>query len=118
MTIHDFKTLVQNNNEVWNHHRNIQTLSIEIVKTKNVLAPSIMDSVIKRRNTTYNLGNFQKKFEKERKRTVYFGLETFIYRSPQLLSLLTEYMTSLKEVQVNGFVISVQVDCVKDTFKM
>ena len=41
-------------------------------------------SMFKRRNTTYNLRYFQKKFEAERKRTLYFGLETFIYRSPQL----------------------------------
>ena len=40
--------------------------------------------MFKRRNTTYNLRYFQKKFEAERKRTLYFGLETFIYRSPQL----------------------------------
>ena len=31
----DFDTLLQNNNDTYNHHRNIQTLMIEIYKMKN-----------------------------------------------------------------------------------
>ena len=30
----DFETLLQNNNDVCNHHRNIQTLLIEVFKIK------------------------------------------------------------------------------------
>ena len=71
----DFKTLLQiKNNDVFNHHRNIQALLIEILKTKNGLAPPIMGSMFKRINTNWNPRNFQE-FETERKRTVYFGLE-------------------------------------------
>ena len=33
----DFETLLQNNNDVSNHHRNIQTLLIEIFKIKKGL---------------------------------------------------------------------------------
>ena len=35
----DFETLLQNNNYVCNHHRNIQTLLIEIFKIKKGFAP-------------------------------------------------------------------------------
>ena len=40
----DFKTLLQKkkNNDVCNHHRNIQNLLTEIFRTKNGLAPPIM----------------------------------------------------------------------------
>ena len=31
----DFDTLLQNNNDTYNHHRNIQTLTIETYKMKN-----------------------------------------------------------------------------------
>ena len=57
----DFDTLLQNNNDTCNHHRNIQTLMIEIYKMKN--NPPIMDNMFERRNNRYNLRNFQKKKE-------------------------------------------------------
>ena len=76
------------------HHRNIQILLIEIFKTKIDLAPPIMESMFKKRNTTYNLKNFQE-LETERQRTVYFGLETLSYRFRQLWSLLAEHMRQI-----------------------
>ena len=48
-----------------------------------------MGSSLKGRNNTYNVRNCQE-FDTERKRTIYFGLETINYRSPQLWSLLPE----------------------------
>ena len=61
---------------------------------KNELAPPIMESILKKRFNTYNLRNFQE-FATERKRTVWYGLETFSHCYPQLWSLLPE---SLKEM--------------------
>ena len=48
----DFETLMQINYDVCNHHRNIQTLLIEIFKIKKDFAPSIMESILKGRNNT------------------------------------------------------------------
>ena len=93
----DFETLLRNNNDICNHHRNIQTLLIEIFKIKKGFAPLIMGSILKGGNNTYNVRNFQE-FETERKRTVYFGLETISYRSPQLWSLLPEHMRQLNSI--------------------
>ena len=55
----DFKSLLQNNRNIRSHHENIQSLMIEMFKTKNELAPPIMDSMFERRNEPYNLRNFQ-----------------------------------------------------------
>ena len=55
----DFETLLYINNEVCNHHRNIQTLLIAIFKIKKGFARLIMESIVKRRNNTYNVRNFQ-----------------------------------------------------------
>ena len=85
----DFDTLLENNNDTCNHHRNIQTLMVEIYKIKNNLNPPIMDFLFERRNNTYNLGNFQE-FATKRKITVKMGLETLNYRSPQLCSVFPE----------------------------
>ena len=67
-----------------NQNRNIQALLIEIFKIKNGLAPPIMGSMFKRGDTTYNLRNFQE-FETERKRALYFGLDTLSYHSLQIM---------------------------------
>ena len=45
-------------------------LTIELYKFKNELAPPIMDSMLNRRNITYNFQNLQE-FQSERKRTVF-----------------------------------------------
>ena len=86
--------MLENNNDISNHHRNIQALSIEVFKMKYKLAPSITESILNTRFNTYSLRKFQE-FVTERKRTVWYGLETFSYRDPQLWSLLPE---SLKEM--------------------
>ena len=82
------------NNDICNHHRNIQALLIEVFKTKNGLAPPIMESILNKIFNTYNLRNFQK-FATERKRTVWYGLQTLSYRYVQPWSPLLE---SLKEM--------------------
>ena len=86
----EFDTLLQNNNDTCNHHRNIQTLMIEIYKMKNNLNPPIMDNMFERRNNTY----FQE-FATTRKKTVKTSLETLNYKSPQLWSILPENLRQI-----------------------
>ena len=66
----DFKAQLDKSNNVSCHHRNIQMLMIELYKIKNELAPPIMDSMLNKRNITYNFRNLQE-FQSERKRTVF-----------------------------------------------
>ena len=63
----DFEKLLHFDNDVCNHHGNIQTLLIEVFKIKRGFAPPIMESILKGRNNTHNVRNFQE-FETERKR--------------------------------------------------
>ena len=70
-----FDTLLQNNNDTCNQHRNIQTLMVEIYKKKNNLNPPTIDFMFERRNNTYNLRNCQE-FATKRKKTVKMGLGT------------------------------------------
>ena len=64
--VSDFEALLCESNDVSCHHRNIQMLMI----IKNELAPPIMDSMLNRRNITYNFRNLQE-FQSGRKRTVH-----------------------------------------------
>ena len=88
--ISDFETMLPNMNDTTIHHRNIQTLMIELFKIKCDLAPPVMDSMLNRRTICYNFRNLQE-FQSERKRTVFYGLETINYRAPQLLTILPEF---------------------------
>ena len=54
-----FNELLENNNDICNHHRNTQPLLIEISKLENELAPSTMESMLNRRFNAYNPRNFQ-----------------------------------------------------------
>ena len=89
----DFNMLLENSNDICNHHRNIQALLIEVLKMQNGLAPPIMKSILNKRFNTYNIRNFQT-FVTERKRAAWCGLENLGYRYPQLWSLL---LKSLKK---------------------
>ena len=55
----NFKSLLQNNKDIYSHHKNIQSLIIEMFKIKIELAPPILDSMFERRNEYYNLRNFK-----------------------------------------------------------
>ena len=63
----DFNILPENDNDICNHHRNIQAFLIEVFKMKNELAPPIMELILNKRFNTYNLGNFQE-FATEKKK--------------------------------------------------
>ena len=87
--ISDFETMLCSINDITIHHRNIQTLMIELFKIKHDLAPPIMDSMLSRRTICYNFRNL-KEFHSERKKTMFYGLETISYRAPQLWTILLE----------------------------
>ena len=87
--ISDFETMLRNINGVTIHHRNIQILMIELFKIKHDLASPIMDSMLHRRTICYNIRNLQE-FHSEKKRIVFYGLETISYLAPQLWKILPE----------------------------
>ena len=74
--------MLLNMNDITIQHRNIQTFMIELFKIKYDLAPPIIDSMLNRRTIHHNFRNLQE-LQSERKRTVFYGLETISYRAPQ-----------------------------------
>ena len=90
-------TLLLNNNDTCNHHRDIHTLMVEIYNIKNILNPPIMGFMFERRNNAYNCRNFQG-FATKRKITVKMGLEMLNYKSPQLWSILPENLRQINSL--------------------
>ena len=84
-----FETILLNMNDITIHHRNIQSLMIELFKINYDVAPPIMNSLLNRRTICSNFRNLQES-QPERKRTVFYDLEIINYRTPQLLTILPE----------------------------
>ena len=61
-----FETMLLNMSDISMHHRNIQTLMIELFKIKYDLAPLIMDFLLNRRTICYNFRNCKSFSRKER----------------------------------------------------
>ena len=80
----DFKTLLQNDNTVTNHERNIQTLTLEIYKTLNNLNPTFMNEIFYLKEQHYNTRKQNLVYPNPR--TVSHGLESFGYKATQLWS--------------------------------
>ena len=82
-----------------------------------------MESILNKRFNTYNLRNFQE-FATERKRTVWYGLETFSYRYPQLWSLLPESLKEMnslsqfRRILSIGYAVTVHAGYVKFIFNI
>ena len=70
--------------------RNIYTLMIKLLKLKYDLAPPIKDSMLNRTTICYNFRNVQK-FQPERKRTVFYALETLLSHTPVMEILLSGF---------------------------
>ena len=74
------------------HHRNIQTLAIEIYKYIHELSPAIMGEIFKTNRTLpYNLRT-QNDFSSRVPKIVKYGTETISFLAPKLWALVSEKM--------------------------
>ena len=79
------------------HHKNIQTLATEVFKVVNNICPPIMKTFFDFRENRYNNRKFQE-MRQRKLRTVWYGLETALYRAPPLWSLVPADLKSLPNV--------------------
>ena len=97
-----YHNLLETNNELTIHQRNLQVLVTEIYKIVNGVAPPIMTSLSEFQRNEYNIRNFQV-LSTNFRRAVNYGIETITYRVPSLWAKLpSEYKlaASLEEFKV------------------
>ena len=82
--VSDFESLLEKDNSVTTHQRNIQALSLEIFKTLNNLNPSFMNEIFHVKKLKYNTRKQNLVYPNPR--TVSYGLESFGYKASQLWS--------------------------------
>ena len=80
-----FEELLERDKTFSIHHKNIQSLAIEIYKFVNGLSPEIMNSVFNlKENNRYSLRNVYELYSRN-PRTVKYGTETVSYIVPQTI---------------------------------
>ena len=82
-----FEELLNKDNSLSIHHRNLQKLVTEMYKVKNNLSSTIMSNIFTENNNVYDLRN-TREFKTENVRTVLNGTENVSYRGPQIWETL------------------------------
>ena len=82
-----FTQLLQIDNSVTIHHRNLQRLAIEMYKAKNHLSPLPMQELFSEQTNPHNLRKMRC-WDVPKVRTVYNGTETIRFRGPKIWSIV------------------------------
>ena len=96
--ISKFDQLLENDNSVTIHHRNIQALATEIYKTLNDLNPLFMKEVFSLKAHRYPLRTQNLIYPNPR--TVLYGLEFFGYRGSQIWKSIPREIQESEDISV------------------
>ena len=83
-----FSELLDLDNSVTVHQKNLQVLVIEIYEVKNGIAPEIMNNIFELQNPSYNLRSICDQFRRENIKTVNYGLQSVRYIGPKIWELV------------------------------
>ena len=92
-----FSTLLKKDDTVSIHARNLQTLMIEMFKTKKNINPPFVKEIFCERTITYNLRN-NHEFLPSRVRTTSCGSETIKYRGQHLWLSLPQHIRNAQSI--------------------
>ena len=93
-----FECLLERDNSVTIHAKNLQTLMTEMFKTHQNINPNFMKEIFKERENMYSLRN-NNEFEIPKIKTVIFGSDTVRYRGPQLWLSLPQDTKNADSIQ-------------------
>ena len=77
-----FQELLNLDNSMTVHHRNLQRLATEMYKIKNNLSPIPVQDIFKEHVNMYDLRN-NRSWELPKVRAIHYGIETIRYRGPK-----------------------------------
>ena len=101
-----YEELLEKNGSVSIHHKNIQSLAIEMYKVKNEIAPMITANVFTRMPENHYNFRHRSDFIVPFARTVYHGTESISYLGPKIWDIVP---SELKKAQsLNGFKKSIR----------
>ena len=95
-----FSELLDLDNSVAVHQKNLQVFVTEIYKVKNGIAPDIMNDIFELQNPSYNLRSSCNQFRRENVQTVHYGIQSVRYLGPKIWELVPndiKYSNSLSK---------------------
>ena len=84
----NFSEILDLDNSVTLHQKNLQDLVTEIYKVKHGIAPEIMKDIFELQNPSYNLRSSCNQFRRENIKTVHYGLQSVRYLGPKIWELV------------------------------
>ena len=90
-----FQELLELDNTVTVHDRNLQKLAIEMYKAKNNISPKPMQDIFEMHRNNYNLRN-RRCWKVPKVRTGVYGTETLRYRGPKTWEMLPSHIKDCK----------------------
>ena len=82
-----FQQLLERDNSVSIHHRNVQVLATEMFKISNNMSPEIVTEIFEKRENSYNFRN-NNTFRRRQVNSVYHGTESISFLGPKIWDLL------------------------------
>ena len=93
-----FQELLDKDCSVTIHHKNLQTLAVELFKVKNNIAPEIVKEIFRTTgNSTYNLRH-KYAFQQNNVKTVSYGTESLAFIAPKLWNMIPLEIKSAKSL--------------------
>ena len=93
-----FTKLLDMDNSVSTHQKNLQKLAIEMFKIKNNFAPPVKNAIFSLNDNPHNLRNINT-FHTRNVRTVYNGTETVTFRGPDIWAQLPQCLKKASTIK-------------------
>ena len=81
------------------HHRNLQSLAIELFKVRNNLSVTIMNDIFQPRVLNYNLRS-QTDFARPNARSEHFGINSLRYMSAKVWDMVPNDMKNINDLEI------------------
>ena len=94
-----FSELLELDNAVTIHQRNLQVLVTEIFKVKNNLSPEIMKQVFDFQEPYYNLRSETSQFRRENIKTTHYGIQSVKLLGPKIWAMAPQNIKNCKSFQ-------------------
>ena len=102
-----YENLLEKDNSVSMHHKNIQALAIEMFKVKQKLCPEITSYIfMERRNNQYNMCN-RPDYKTPQVHSIFHGTESVSYLGPKIWDIVPEEFKYKKSL--NSFKESIKI---------
>ena len=94
-----FSELLELDNAVTIHQRNLQVLATDIFKVKNNLSPEIMKQVFDFQEPYYNLRSETSQFRRENIKTTHYGIQSAKFLGPKIWTMVPQNIKNCKFLQ-------------------